>query len=619
MNMEDTGIHWDMSRFYPSLESEEYRCDKNQLVAGLTAFIKDTESFPTTTTAEGKINVEVDIWAQTLCQMEKLEAQYSHLWFYTLCMLATDGHDEVRVRENNELESMRGQLQSTRALSMAALGRLSDKDFTLLLEHPMLQGAAHHLTGLRLAAHHALSDEKEALAADLQFSSVGAWVSLRNKISNKLYFTMAWPDGRNEDLPVSAWVNLMSNPDNSIRETAAAALNKAWKSQQDTIAACISNVTGARLALNRHRGGGDLLDESLRDNWIERETLSAMMSAVSATKSIWWRYLKLKAKLLGKQRLAIHDRLALLPVDTPSNYRASEAVDMIVNAFSQALPGQASYAREAINTGCVEYANGPGYSGTGIGGFAYHSPLLGETRVYTEYHGSLVDINILAHEFGHGYHSQVLTNLRHWQMEYPSTLAESASTVAEGLFRHKLIQDEKSPTELKLQVLSLQMDSAVNYLLRIPRDFCFESALYQQRQKAELSAGGITGLMTQFHDDWFGDSLDPQYKDEMHWASRAYFCFNNGYFINYNYTFGYLFSAALLRRILDQGNTFDQRYRALLEDTGSMNAELLAKKHLGVDISKTDFWRQEIQYLEKQLEQFEGLARQCFPDKVADL
>jgi len=291
---------------------------------------------------------------------------------------------------------------------------------------------------------------------------------------------------------------------------------------------------------------------------------------------------------------------------------------MVLNAFSRALPGQADYARMAIDTGCVEYANGPGYSGTGILGFAAHSPVLAQTRVYTEYHGSLVDINILAHELGHGYHSHQMLKLRPWQMNYPGTLAESASTVAEGIFRQSLIQDPDSSIDLKLQALSMQMDSAVNYLLRIPRDFDFEYAFYRQRTKEELNAKRITSLMAKIHDQWFGDSLDPQYKDEMHFASKAYFCSNYGCFLNYHYTFGYLFSAALLLRVLSMGKAFDEPYKALLQDTGSMNAEILAQKHLDVDIGKAAFWQEEIDHLAKQLDQFEQLAQQRFPGVLSE-
>ena len=609
MNNTEAMIHWDLTRFYPSLGSEEYRSDKRRLSVALNELEKNLGDIPEFSQAS------LDAWAKHLCRLEELEAQYVHQWFYTLCQLATRGNDEKCVYEHNVMLAIRADLQRVTSTITTPLCDVDDELFSQLVMHPLLEGVGHTLDRFRQMARHSLSEEHEALATALLDSSFTSWGMLRNTIANKLEFTMDWPDGRTEQLPVGRQFDLMSSSDNRVRDAAAVGINKAWESQQDTIAACFNGIAGTRTAINKFRGDEDPLAETLRDAAISYETLSAMQSAVADSKAVWWRYLELKAKLLGKEKLAIHDRLALLPLDVPDDYSPTDAVGLILTAFDKTLPDLADYTRMAINSGCVEYATGPGYSGTGMVGFAAHSPVLKETCVYAEYHGSLVDINILAHELGHGYHSQLVCKLRHWQADYPPTLAESASTVAEGIFRQQMIHDSANSIDLRLQMLSLQMDAAVNYLLRIPRDFEFEHAFYLERAKGELNTSQIKTLMAQTHDRWFGDSLDPDFKDELHWASRNYFCSTNGSFINYPYTFGYLFSAALLHRVLGEGRAFDEPYRKLLLDTGSMSAEALARKHLDVDLTKSDFWLGEIRQLAEQLDLYESLARQCFPEK----
>lgn len=610
-------IHWDMSRFYSSHESASFQNDKKKLVDGLRDFSDDTESFAFSDV--DYTEVRLDSWADSLCRLEDLEALYIHLWMYVLCRLATGGHDEVCIAEHSAVTAIRTQLDNANTIAGAALSRLQANTFDDLLAHSRLDGAGHRLRNMRRAAHFKLSDENEQLANDLHSSSYSAWAALRNKIANELTFSMTWPDGRCEMLPVSRQFDLMSSPDNTVRENAATGIDKAWESRQDSIAACLNGIAATRIALSRHRGRKDVLEQTLDDNWIDRKTQETMMSVVAANKHIWWRYLQLKAVLLGKDKLAIHDRLALLPLNSSHTYDVCEAADMVVASFSSALPGLAAYSRKAIDSSCVEYANGPGYSGTGIPGFAFHSPRLKETRVYTEYHGSLVDINIFAHELGHGYHSHTMLDLRPWQMDYPGTLAESASTVAEGIFRHSLMNNPSNSLDLKLQALGMQLDSSVNYLLRIPRDFEFEQRFFRQREQGELSAWKIRALMADSHRQWFGDCLDSNYNDEMHWASRAYFCYDNGYFINYHYTFGFLFSAALLRRVVAEGSAFDKPYQALLRDTGSMNVEALAEKHLGVDITSAEFWQEEIDHLSLQIDQFEQLAQHRFAEKFANV
>ena len=50
-------------------------------------------------------------------------------------------------------------------------------------------------------------------------------------------------------------------------------------------------------------------------------------------------------------------------------------------------------------------------------------------------------------------------------------------------------------------------------------------------------------------------------------------------------------------------STFEEKYIALLKDTGSMQTEELAKKHLGVDLSEA-FWQEAIDWVAKDVDEF---------------
>lgn len=55
---------------------------------------------------------------------------------------------------------------------------------------------------------------------------------------------------------------------------------------------------------------------------------------------------------------------------------------------------------------------------------------------------------------------------------------------------------------------------------------------------------------------------------------------------------------------------FEDKYIALLRDTGSMKVEDLAQKHLGVDITKEDFWAAGIQLMAKDAAEFIELTNE---------
>ena len=89
---------------------------------------------------------------------------------------------------------------------------------------------------------------------------------------------------------------------------------------------------------------------------------------------------------------------------------------------------------------------------------------------------------------------------------------------------------------------------------------------------------------------------------------KLHFFIDDVPFYNFPYTFGYLFSLGVYSEYLKNPEGFEDKYIALLRDTGSMKVEDLAMKHLGVDITKLDFWEAGVQLIAKDAEEFISLT-----------
>lgn len=50
-------------------------------------------------------------------------------------------------------------------------------------------------------------------------------------------------------------------------------------------------------------------------------------------------------------------------------------------------------------------------------------------------------------------------------------------------------------------------------------------------------------------------------------------------------------------RALEEGESFAAKYDALLQDTGRLMVEDLAKKHLGEDMTTVEFWQKQSTWL----------------------
>ena len=94
------------------------------------------------------------------------------------------------------------------------------------------------------------------------------------------------------------------------------------------------------------------------------------------------------------------------------------------------------------------------------------------------------------------------------------------------------------------------------------------------------------------------------------WAAKLHFFIDDVPFYNFPYTFGYLFSMGIYAYANQKGTSFEEEYIALLQDTASMPTEELAQKHLGVDLTKPDFWQAGIDRVLQDIDTFMELTEE---------
>ena len=145
-----------------------------------------------------------------------------------------------------------------------------------------------------------LPKEQELLAADLAVDGIHAWGRLYDRISGSLRISVM---ERGEIIEKSPGQVQFDSPQRAVRENNFFSADKAWRSIADSCADALNHISGTRLTHYRRIGLEDHLDAPLRYNRMQRETLTAMWSAVSSRKPVLLKYLKKKAELLGWKRL----------------------------------------------------------------------------------------------------------------------------------------------------------------------------------------------------------------------------------------------------------------------------------------------------------------------------
>ena len=224
------------------------------------------------------------------------------------------------------------------------------------------------------------------------------------------------------------------------------------------------------------------------------------------------------------------------------------------------------------------------------------------------YNGTLGDVQTLAHELGHAFHSWVMRDQRPWARAYPMTLAETASTFAEEMVIEAALASPETSDADRDALLDTRLQDAVAFFLDIPMRFHFERRVYEERAGGELSVSRFKALMLEEQQRQYGDALDGAQLDPWFWSSKLHFYITDVSFYNFPYTFGFLFSKGIVARFRDEGASFLAKYEALLRATGSDTAEGVAQTALGVDLRDDAFWNGAIDLIEADVARFEAAS-----------
>src|SRR5690625_3955363 len=478
---------------------------------------------------------------------------------------------------------------------------IPENEWETMLEDEILNETAFALNEIRDQGQRLLSEAEEKLIADLNKDGLAAWSNLYDTVVSIMTIPFTDADGETTELSVGQAMNRMyADPDPKIRKQIFENWDAAWTKKAPIFADTLNHLAGYRLTLQQAHQREDHLDEPLEYNRMSKETLDAMWSAVAQNKQPFIDLLNQKANLFGMEKLGWQDvdaPVALGDVE-PTRMTYDEACDFVIEHFESFGPKLTEFTKHALKNRWVEAEDRPNKR---PGGYCTSLPEFEESRIFMTFTGSPSDTSTLAHELGHAFHSYVMKDLPALNRKYAMNVAETASTFAETIIGNATVENAGSKEE-KVALLGAKLEGATAMFLNIHARFLFEDAFYKERAEGIVSEKRLNELMVEAQREAYADSLSSYHPH--FWASKLHFFIDRVPFYNFPYTFGYLFSLGIYAEYLKQPEGFEDKYIALLQDTGSMKVEDLAEKHLGVDVTKEDFWLAGIELMVKDVEEF---------------
>jgi pepF/M3 family oligoendopeptidase len=577
---------WDLNQLYTSLDSKEYKKDKEEVKSLIQKEISLAENFK-------KESIEEYLKCE-----ERLSVLLTLMFSYSSLKTSTNVND---MESYGEMASLQMILQDGVKAEVAFNHFLKDIDIDVLVkDNDFLKNYKYLLQKAKVKLLHMLSEKEEVLYSKLRMVSSDGWSALQSKLTSNLSIKV---EGFKEAMPLSSVRGLAYDKDPIVRKNAYLAELDGYQSIKDAVAMGLNNIKREADIMCSLRGYNSILDMALKKNHMKKETLDAIIEAIKEELPKFREYFKAKGKALGhKNGLPFYDLFAPMG-NLTKTYTYEEAESEVLDVYNSFSNHLYEMGYKAFHEGWIDALPHEGKVG---GAFCSGITSIGESRVLTNFTGQMSDIQTLAHEIGHAYHNEVLKDSLPLNQDYPMQLAETASILCQTLMRKKLIEETKDRLEKTVVENSLQEDTqcVVDILSR----YLFENMVANEDVSKPLSASDMCEFMIKAQKESYGDGLDSNYLHPYMWLCKShYYSASNGFY-NWPYAFGLLYAKGLYAKYMENKDEFVKNYDQMLKNTCIMDAEDVALS-MGIDITKKEFWISSLKTIEEDIELFKELLK----------
>jgi oligoendopeptidase F len=474
---------------------------------------------------------------------------------------------------------------------------LPDEQVERLLSDPSLDFCRYHLRSARRYRPHLLAESEERILADKAVTGRSAWSRL---FSEQISAMSVEVDG--ETVSLEEGLSRLMSPDREVRRTSAEAVTAALAPGRRTRAFIYNTLISDKATDDRLRRYESWLASRNLENQASDESVQALIDAVVARYDIPQRWYRLKAQLLGVERLADYDRNAPI-ASSEDTFGWSHARDLVLDAYASFSDEMAAVVRRFFDEGWIDAPVRPGKR---PGAFCAYTVPSHHPYLLLNWTARRRDVLTLAHELGHGVHAYLAREQGVFHQSTPLTLAETASVFGETVTFGRLLAETTEPNA-RLALVAESLEGQIATVFRQIAMARFEDQAHnERRERGELGTDRFGEIWRETQTEMLGEAVEitPGYHDW--WSYVPHFIGTPGYV--YAYAYGQLLALSVYRQYEERGADFVPSYVELLSRGGSAPPEELGRV-VGVDLEDPGFWDGGLRIVEEQLEAAEAAAR----------
>ncbi|HVO85507.1 MAG TPA: M3 family oligoendopeptidase [Candidatus Eisenbacteria bacterium] len=525
---------------------------------------------------------------------------------YCNLMYSADSTDEVAKQLSDAARRATAKADQALAFVEIELGKLLAAK-PLIVKDPTLSEYHHYLERIIRKTPHMLSEIEERLTIIKDKNGINAWELLQSDWLSTRTFEMTIK-GEKKTLPYGQIIGLYQSPDRNIRKQSNQIVYEGLGKDDVVWASAIRAVCEDHMQMCDLRKYPTPMTQSLIDNDVDSQTIESLLRTIEKNVNLYRRYLRLKAKLMGLEKLANYDVTAPLPKSPEKQYTWKDSRKEVVDAYTGFDSQIGSWADEMYEK---RHFDGEVRKGKTSGAFCAGWLAGKSAYILQSFNGRMGDVYTQAHELGHAIHDYLMSRAQKPTNVYVgSCVAETGSIFGELLLTERLLTKAKSNEE-KQAILASVLDEFGMAAFQVSARAFFEQSMYDAIKRGQFLDGEtVAKLWVAARDKIYGDSVEWLDVMKWEWTMKLHYYMANYRFYNYPYVYAQLFVFALYKLYKEQGKSFVPKLKALLA-AGSSKSPRELSKELGLDITDERFWEKGM----RQAEEFITMLEKTMQEK----
>ena len=518
--------------------------------------------------------------------------------YYLFLAREIDQGNPILKSKENLLHSTCLELENCIQFFLLNISKIPKQKQKLFLESEDLKIYKHFLLSSFNQAKYLLTDKEEKIFNLESKTSYANWVNMLSELLQKQSIKILNEKGIKKEVSYSEISKYLDSSKKEVRDYTAEQFYKVNNRYAQIAEYEINSILENKKISDEYRKIQRVDLPRLLSDDMEPNTVDTLRSVVTDSFDISQRFYKLKAKLLKQDSLAYYERNVKVD-DIKQEFSFEKSINIVKEVFKKLDKEFLDIMQMYESQGQYDAYPKRGKEG---GAFCVGVGSKYPTYILLNHNDRLQDVLTIAHESGHGIHTEYSNNQNPLNQGYSTACAEVASTFFENFVLENISENLSEKEKDLLLFKSLEED--VSTIFRQIACYNFELELHKQfRDKGFLSKDDISKIFTQEMSKYLGESV---LKDKHMQLGWIYWSHIRSFFYTYSYASGLLISKYLQNLVKE--DTQNIKYVKEFFKAGDSKSPKEIFLDMGMDISKKEFWEiglkeveEKLSYLEKKI------------------